>query len=96
MLSSEISHPEAETVARLLEIAAPIRNTRKINKTIMENAILALCEDKWLTLRTLTELLNRHSDTLRTHYINSMLKDGRLEARVPGSPNHPAQAYRKK
>jgi ATP-dependent DNA helicase RecG len=96
MISSEINHSAAEERSRLLEIAAPIRDTRKINKTIMENVILALCEDEWLTLRTLTELLNRHSDTLRTHYINSMLQDGRLEARVPGSPNHPAQAYRKK
>ena len=85
-----------ERKAQLLQIALPVRDVKKVAKTIMEETILTLCDKEWLTLRTLTELLNRHSDTLRTHYINAMLKDGRLEALVPGSRNHPGQAYRRR
>lgn len=80
--------------ATLLEIAAPVRAAGKVDKPVMENIILALCKDDWRSLRTLTELLGRHPDTLRTHYINSMLRDGQLEARVPDTPSHPKQAYR--
>jgi ATP-dependent DNA helicase RecG len=85
-----------ERKAQLLQIALPVRDVKKVAKAIMEETILTLCNSEWLTLRTLTELLNRHSDTLRTHYINAMLKDGRLEALVPSSRNHPGQAYRRR
>ncbi len=95
-ISEKISEPEDDQELALLKIAAPVRDTRKVNRSVMENIILALCENEWRTLRNLTDLLNRRSDTLRTHYINSMLRDGRLEARIPDVPNHPKQAYRKR
>jgi ATP-dependent DNA helicase RecG len=50
---------------------------------------------KWLSLQTLAGLLGRETDTLRNHYINPMLIDGRLQAKVPDKPNHPGQAYRR-
>jgi ATP-dependent DNA helicase RecG len=89
-------HLDTEQEAKLLEIAAAMRNTNQRSKVLMESTILALCKDSWLNLRTLARLLDRQPDTLRNHYINRMLKDGRLEAKFPGKPHHPGQAYRKK
>jgi ATP-dependent DNA helicase RecG len=95
--SSEHSASEDDELeAQLMQIAAAVRGISRASKTTMENTILALCQNRWLSLRMLTQVLSRQSDTIRTHYINPMLKDGRLEARVPGKPNHPGQAYRKK
>ncbi len=87
-------HSEAEQ--QLLAIAAPIREKARVTRASMEEAILALCSNDWRTMRTLAELLGRESDSLRNHYINPMLRDGRLVARVPGNPNHPNQAYKTK
>ena len=57
-------------------------------------AILDACCGRYLALPVLAELLNRKSDTLRTHYLRSLLDSGRLEMRYPSAPNHPSQAYR--
>jgi ATP-dependent DNA helicase RecG len=84
---------------KLLQIAAPIRTSgkKKVSKAeVMEDIILNLCQSDWLTLNILAQLLDRHPDTIRTHYINPMLKKGRLEAKFPGKPHHPGQAYRQK
>lgn len=93
-LSSE--HLGSEQENHLLQLATPVRDKGKVPKELMETTILALCAEEWLSLRTLARLLNRESDSLRNHYISAMLRDGRLQARVPGKPNHPNQAYRRK
>jgi ATP-dependent DNA helicase RecG len=95
-LPADSEHLDSEQDDHLLPLTADIRGKGKVPKTTMEAAILALCEQRWLSLRALGRLLNRDSNSLRNHYINAMLRDGRLEARVPGKPNHPNQAYRKK
>lgn len=85
----------SEHYEKLLNISASVRGKGKVAKEDMEAAILALCAEDWLPLRTLAQLLGRKPDSLRNHYINNMLQDGRLQARVPGKPNHPQQAYRR-
>lgn len=57
-------------------------------------AILDACRGRYLALPVLAALLNRKADTLRTHYLRSLLDTGRLEMRYPSAPNHPSQAYR--
>lgn len=91
-VSSEHFDPEQEKV--LLQMAESVRNRGKVPKSLMEATILAMCEHTWIPLQTLARLLNRHPDTVRTHYINAMLQDGRLQARMPGKLTHPNQAYR--
>ncbi len=93
-VSSEHLGPERER--HLLQLAEAVREKSKVPKTQMEATILALCGEDWLSLRELAQLVNRTPDTLRNHYVNAMLLDGRLQARVPSKPNHPNQAYRKK
>ncbi|PZD73421.1 hypothetical protein C1752_02028 [Acaryochloris thomasi RCC1774] len=93
--SGSSEHLRHSLQADLLQVAAPVRETKKISKTLVESTILKLCEQKWLTLRELAELLKRKPDTLRNHYITPMLKDERLQARMPNNPTHPRQAYRR-
>ncbi len=89
-------HFESEQTEQLLVLAAPVREKPKVAKGLVEETILAICSEDWRTLRTLAGLLGRDADSLRNHYINPMLRDGRLVARVLGKPNHPNQAYKKK
>ncbi len=94
-LKADSEHLSSEQEARLAALAAPMRKLGKVsNKAQAEQVILALCSQQWLALRTLARLLDRAPDSLRNHYINPMLRDGRLRARVPGTPNHPGQAYK--
>jgi len=95
-LDSSSEHLDSEQQERLSELASVARRQRRVPKTQMENVILALCEEAWLPLRTLAKLLDRSPDSLRNHYINPLLQTGRLKSRVPGKPNHPNQAYRRK
>lgn len=95
-LDSSSEHLDSEQQERLSELASVVRRQRRVPKTQMENVILALCEEAWLPLRTLAKLLDRSPDSLRNHYINPLLHTGRLKSRVPGKPNHPNQAYRRK
>jgi len=88
-LSSE--HYEA-----LLKIACPVREKGRVDKAIVTEVIVHLCSGRYLELRTLAKLLNRSPDSLRNHYINPLIKEGRLEAHFPERPNHPNQAYRAK
>jgi ATP-dependent DNA helicase RecG len=89
-------HSESEQSEKLLALAAPVREKARVPKELVEETVLSLCSENRLTLRTLANLLRRDTDSLRNHYINPMLRDGRLVAVVPGMPNHPTQAYKKK
>ena len=60
----------------------------------MESVILALCSGQFLSLKALAGLVNRSADTLRVHYISSMVKRGLLDLQFPDRPNHPNQEYR--
>ena len=77
----------SEQLERLKTLAAPMHGKAKVSKGLAEHTILAVCADEWLSLRTMARLLARDPDSLRNHYINPMLRDGRLLARVPGKPN---------
>ena len=95
-IESGSEHLGSEQLERLKTLAAPMHDKAKVSKGLAEYTILALCADEWLSLRTMAQLLVRDPDSLRNHYINPMLRDGRLLARAPGKPNHPGQAYKAK
>ncbi|MDZ4786433.1 MAG: putative DNA binding domain-containing protein [bacterium] len=78
----------------LLEIAAPVREKQRVSPELMRNTILKLCSERYLTVKRLAELLNRRSETIRTHFINPMWSDKFLELKYPNEPTHPQQAYR--
>ena len=91
---SEHYTSDSEHYEKLLNIAKPVREKRRVNKEIVRNTILQLCAEDFLTLRTLADLLKRDSDSIRNHYLRSMLKEGLLTLQFPDSPNHPQQRYK--
>lgn len=77
----------------LLEIARPVRESRKARQTV-QRVILQLCSGRFLSVRQLAALLDRRDETLRSQYLTPMLEQGLLELRYPNTRNHPDQAYR--
>lgn len=51
-------------------------------------------QGKWVTSAELARFLNIGQSKLTAGYITPMMHNGELEARFPGKPNHPHQAYR--
>jgi len=92
--SSEHLALDPEHLDRLRVLAALVKASGKVDRAVMEQTIEQLCQADYLPLRIMAELLDRSPDTLRVHYLNQMVKAGRLEHRYPGAPNHPHQAYR--
>jgi ATP-dependent DNA helicase RecG len=78
----------------LLEIAAPVRSSRRANPLVIRTTILALCRDRYLAVRDLANLLQRQPGTLRDSYLTELVESGQLELRYPEQPNHPDQGYR--
>lgn len=79
---------------RLLEIAAPIRNSKRSSRPEMDQVILRVCGGQSVALKDLAALLNRKPNSLRDGHISRLLRSGQLELRYPDAPNHPEQAYR--
>jgi hypothetical protein len=94
--NSEHLVENSEHYEELLKIAGPVRDKGRVDKSIVIDVLMHLCSGRYLELRTLAKLLDRSSDSLRNHYINPLIKEGRLEPRFPERPNHPNQAYRAK
>ena len=92
-VSSEHLRKDSEQYAALLELARPVREKHKADKSLVIHVILELCAGRYLELRTLAEFLDRKPDSIRNHYIAPLIKNGYLETRFP-EPNHPQQAYR--
>ena len=80
--------------SELLKIAAVVREKKRADKELMRTTIRKLCSTQYLSLTVIAQLLNRSPDTVRTHYLKPMLKEGLLELRYPGTLNHQKQAYR--
>jgi ATP-dependent DNA helicase RecG len=79
---------------QLRSIAEPIEGKRKVPAQIMEDVILKLCKEDYLSIRDIADILDRTPETLRIHYLNRMIKGELLELRYPDKPNHPDQGYR--
>ncbi|HEY9900643.1 MAG TPA: hypothetical protein V6D00_15805 [Pantanalinema sp.] len=80
----------------LQAIVAPLHGLRRFPTLRMEQIILRLCAIRPLTLKQLSILLERSPETIRTHFLNPMVQQGRLLLEYPDKPSHPDQAYRSK
>ncbi|SOB90603.1 predicted HTH transcriptional regulator [Ureibacillus xyleni] len=85
-----------EVMEHLQLIAEPARNKMRLNYEKMEAIILKLCLNQYLTIKELSELLNRDSDSLRKRYITPLLQANKLELLYPENPRHKKQAYKTK
>jgi ATP-dependent DNA helicase RecG len=79
---------------QLIEIAEPVRCRQRAARELVEATIVELCVLDYFSLQRLAELLRRHPIGLRDHYINPLVRAGRLTLRYPDKPNHSQQAYR--
>ena len=79
--------------AELLAITAEVRGKKRVKPELMRITIQKLCSVQYLSIEAIATLLNRSPDTIRTHYLNPMLKAGLLELRFPDRPRHREQAY---
>lgn len=77
-----------------MDLAKPVREAGKVSAEVLQGTILALCKDRFLSLRELSELLDRGHENLRDRHIGNLVRRGRLELQYPGTPRHRGQAYR--
>ena len=69
---------------------------KKISYTNMKKIILEICEDHFLSIKDLADLLERDAKALQDRYITSFVAEDLLELKYPDTKNHPDQAYRSK
>ncbi|ACN17956.1 conserved hypothetical protein [Desulforapulum autotrophicum HRM2] len=84
--------PAIDTDATLPDIVREIRNRQRSTPDKMEEAILILCENRYVMPQELADMLNRKMKTLKNH-LSKLVSQGKLVLRFPDQPTHPAQAY---
>ena len=78
--------------AELLGLAEPVANRGKVSALTLRDAILALCQGRFLGLRVLAHALQRDSDDLRKRTLTPMVQEGVLRAAYTAARD-PRQAY---
>jgi ATP-dependent DNA helicase RecG len=78
---------------RLEALAAEPRAKRKVDREVLIQVVLTLCDRRFVTLRCLAALVNRQPDTLRSQYLTPLVKDRKLSLAFPTTPTHERQAY---
>jgi ATP-dependent DNA helicase RecG len=81
--------------ADLLGRAALPREKARLERQVMVEVILSVCEGRYVRLSVLAELLNRDPDGLRKGYLDTLVKEQRIRRAFPGTPTHELQSYRK-
>ncbi|MCL2305591.1 MAG: putative DNA binding domain-containing protein [Planctomycetaceae bacterium] len=78
---------------KLLAISAPAREKTRMSPEEMKKIIRKLCQNKYLTLNQIGNLLNRNPVAIRNQFIQKMLRENEL---IPlhAELNHPQQAYK--
>ncbi|WP_280549981.1 ATP-binding protein [Halomonas sp. 11-S5] len=78
----------------LQRIAAPVAAAKRTQPEAMQTTLLKLCRGRYLTLRQLSELLQRSPKNIGERHVAPLVKAGKLELRYPNVPNHRQQGYR--
>jgi len=102
LLSNHIDAPLIDDLDRLdagfrekLEILAEEpRNRERMQKDRMQQVIITLCKEHYLTLNVLANLVKRSPDALRQQYLNGMVKRRQIQLAFPSKPTHERQAYK--
>ena len=89
-------HELAHLPTTLWRLALPARQRQRLKRQVLEDLILQLCTQHWLSSRELGRLLDRQPDKLQTRALTAMVNAGRLVMRYPAVANRPDQAYRAK
>ncbi|MFW6145757.1 MAG: RNA-binding domain-containing protein [Planctomycetota bacterium] len=91
--SQMLEDMDAQTLARLRQIAALAQALRRLSPEETRDIILKLCNGIYLTAFHLSELMNRSTVGLRSRFLRPLVREGLLRLRYPDKPNRPDQAY---
>lgn len=90
----DLSCLDANYLWSLETLAGEPRQKGNLNKLRMQEVLLSLARDQYLTLSVFAALVQRNSDSLRQQYLSPMVKAGLLVMAFPTKPTHEKQAYR--
>jgi len=82
-----------EFLNHLKVLATEPRNKRKLNRELLIKVILDICQGRYVTIRSLASLVNRHPKTLQDHYLKKLVRERKLQMAFPTTPTHERQAY---
>jgi ATP-dependent DNA helicase RecG len=85
--------PDRDDQARLLEIAAPARRSRRLSPETVRIIILRVCEGRFMSASQLGSLLDRNPGGLLARHLRPMVRQGDLIPRYADKLHHPEQAY---
>lgn len=102
LTSSHIDAPIVDDLANLSDdfrqmleqLADEPRHKSRIGFERMQSVILTVCQDQYLTLSALAQLVKRNPDSLRQQYLSNMVRIGKMVLAFPSKPTHERQAYR--
>ncbi len=90
----DLTSLDAGYLRGLEALASEPRQKGNLNKLRMQEVLLSLARDQYLTLSVFAALVQRNSDSLRQQYLSPMVKAGLLVMAFPSKPTHEKQAYR--
>lgn len=101
LLADQLKLPVVDDLARLSPglrsrfeaTASEPRHKGKVDRAVLIDVILAICEGRFVTLRCLAELVDRKPETLREQYLSKLVRDRKLSLAFPTTPTHERQAY---
>lgn len=101
LVSELLDLPVVDDLARLSEafrlhleeIAMKPRCKKSVKRDVMIGVLLKLCKRHFITLRCLSELVDRKPKALRENYLSGLVKDRKLVLAFPTIPTHERQAY---
>jgi ATP-dependent DNA helicase RecG len=79
--------------SRMELLAAEPRSKGKVDRQVLIDVILKLCDEKFVTLHCLAGLVKRKPDTLRDQYLKILVRERKLRLAFPKTPTHERQAY---
>ncbi|MGE4124214.1 MAG: helix-turn-helix domain-containing protein [Pusillimonas sp.] len=102
MLSAHLDAPivddlnklEPTFLSALKDLAQEPAQWSRLERSRMESVILSICQDQFLTLSAMSQLVCRSPDGLRQQYLSRMVKSGSMTLAFPTKPTHEKQAYR--
>lgn len=78
---------------KMLLVAKPARDKRRLSTKDMRSIIKALCTDQYIAISVLSELVDRTSQNIRQSHLKKMVESHELKLAFPHKPNAPKQAY---
>ena len=89
---STLKELDLQLKQQLEEIALQPRTKKQISVENMHEILISLCQNRYLTLKLLSEIVDRNEDYLR-RTLNDLCRKKQLTRAFPKNPNDPRQAY---